>query len=606
MVAPNNGASIANDTAKTTDLTNPAKNTAKVSITIDGKQTTVAANMSIADAARSLGIEIPTLCYLRNINEIGSCRVCVVEVEGANQLVASCNNYAQDGMVVFTNSPKVRSARKTNVELLLSNHNVQCTNCIRNANCRLQEVATNLNIIGERYEKHFTSQPWNSEFPLIRDNDKCIRCMRCIQICDKIQASSIWDLKDHATRTTVGVANNVLIEVSDCAICGQCITHCPTAALRERDDTEQALEALADKEKICIVQIAPSVRTAWGEELGIAHKDATIKRLVSALRQMGFDYVIDTNFAADLTIMEEGAELVERFGHHDKHPWPMFTSCCPGWVRWLKAHHPDLTDNLSTAKSPIQMLGAVVKTYYAEVLGVDPERICSIAVTPCLAKKSESAIPSINDAKAGQDIDISLTTREIARMIKAEHINPQVLEESEFDRPISTASGAGEIFGVSGGVMEAALRTGAYLITGKNPDPHHFDKILGFDGWKEAEFDLDGTVLKVAVASGLGNASKLIDAIKAGEVSYDFVEVMCCPGGCIGGGGQPIHENLGFSQLRAAQLRRFDDEAKYRFSHENPDIINIYENFFVEPLSERAEQLLHTDHCAWLMPGQMR
>ena len=442
------------------------------------------------------------------------------------------------------------------------------------------------------------------DFPLIRDAKKCIKCMRCIQVCDKVQGLGIWDVAGTGSRTTVDVAGNKKITEADCALCGQCITHCPVGALRERDDVSRAFDALADPEKITVVQVAPAVRTAWGETLGLSREFATVKRLVAALRRMGFDYIFDTTFSADLTIMEEASEFLEKVKHPENAKFPMFTSCCPGWVRFLKSQYPQMTDQLSTAKSPQQMFGAIAKSYYAKLLKVDPSKICSISIMPCVAKKQECDIPVMNDAGAGQDVDLVLTTREVDRMIRAEHMDLQALEEEEFDMPLGMGTGAGVIFGATGGVMEAALRSAYYFVTGENPDPDAFRKVRGMDGWKEAEFNLAGQTLKVAVASGLGNTRKLMEAIQKGEVSYHFVEIMACPGGCAGGGGQPIAEGQELAGERGEVLYGLDRQNNLRFSHENPSVKKCYEDYLGEPLSHLAHQLLHTDHSAWKMPGE--
>jgi NADH-quinone oxidoreductase subunit G len=576
----------------------------QVNLTINGIEVSAPETMTILAAANKAGVTIPTLCFAWNLNDVGSCRVCVVEVEGAEQLVAACNNLVAEGMVVRTNTPKVRRTRKLNVELLLSQHDVQCTQCVRSGSCELQTLANDLNILDVRFTKQVEPYDWNSDFPLIRDAGKCIKCLRCVQTCDKVQATSVWDLKNRATRSTVGVAQATPIAESLCALCGQCITHCPTGALRERDDIDAVFEALADPDKITVVQIAPSVRTSWGEPLGLTHEEATVKRLVAALRKMGFDYIFDTDFSADLTIMEEGSEFVKKFSERERHAWPMFTSCCPGWVRWVKGHYPQLTDQLSTAKSPQQMFGAIEKSYHAELIGVDPERIFCLSLMPCLAKKHECAIPGMDDAGAGPDVDVVLTVREVDRLIRAEHIDVKNIAEEEFDTPLGIGTGAGEIFGATGGVMEAALRSAYFLVTGSNPDPDAFAQIRGVEGWKEATFDLAGTPVRVAVASGLGNAEKLLRALEAGEVQYDFVEIMACPGGCVGGGGQPISELRNVTTVRGKILYGLDSMNEYRFSHENPSITAVYRDYLGAPLSEKAHHLLHTDHQAWRMPNE--
>lgn len=571
-----------------------------VNLTINGIPVQAEEHMTILTAAASAGITIPTLCYLKDINEIGACRVCVVEIEGVERLQAACNATVSEGMAVYTNSPKVREARRINVELILSQHNDHCASCTRSGNCTLQTLCNDLGITEEHFEKQVPKNRWSRRSPLVRDAAKCVKCMRCVQICDHVQDLHIWDVANTGSHTTIDVSRNRFISESDCALCGQCITHCPVGALRERDDTDEVFSALADPERITVVQIAPAVRAAWGEAFGMVREDATAGRLVAALRSMGFDYIFDTDFSADLTIMEEGSEFLQRLREHGT--LPMFTSCCPGWVRFVKSQFPEFTDHLSTAKSPQQMFGAVAKSYYAELLGVEPERIYCVSVMPCLAKKHECALPSMNDAGAGQDVDAVLTTREITRMIRAEHIRPQTLAEEAFDQPLGTATGAGVIFGATGGVMEAALRSAYYLVTGNNPDPDAFRAVRGMDGWREATFDLAGTPLRVAIASGLGNARRLMEAIRSGRASYDFVEIMACPGGCVGGGGQPIHDGQELAAERAGVLYELDRANALRFSHENPAVLACYQDFLGQPLSEKAHHLLHTDHRAWDMP----
>ena len=579
-----------------------------VNLTINKQHVCVPEGTTILEAARQIGIKIPTLCFLKEINEIGACRVCMVEIAGISRLVTACNTPVTEGMEVITNSARVREARKTNVELILSQHHTDCPTCGRSGNCSLQKIANDLNLVANEYPVRYAETKWTSTFPLVRDAGKCFKCMRCVQICDKVQSLIVWDVSNTGSRTTVDVSMGREIKMSDCSLCGQCITHCPTGALQERDDVSRIFDIhgdLSNPDKITVVQIAPAVRAAWGEEFGLSRDFATDKRMVAALRRMGFDYIFDTTFSADLTIMEEGSELLERLSHKEDYKWPMFTSCCPGWVRFLKSQYPEMTDQLSTAKSPQQMFGAVTKSYFAARLGVDPGSVTCISIMPCVAKKQEADLPTMydNGINGGiKDVDYVLTTREICRLIKSEQIDVASLPEEEFDSPLGEGSGAGVIFGATGGVMEAALRTSYSIVTDKNPKPDAFSNVRGMDGWKEAEFKLGGTVLKTAVASGLGNTRKLINALQKGDVSYDFVEIMACPGGCAGGGGQPIHDGKELAEQRSSKLYAMDQKNAVRFSHENEEVRELYHNYFGKPGSHLAHKLLHTDHNGWDMP----
>ncbi len=575
-----------------------------VNLTIDDKIITVPEGTTIMEAAKSNGIPIPKLCYLKGINEIAACRVCVVELEGMDKLITSCNNVAKEGMVIHTNSPKVRMDRRKTIQLILSQHDCKCATCVRSGNCTLQTVANDLNIIDLPYKERFETMPWDKNFPLIRDAQKCIKCMRCIQVCDKVQGLKIWDVTGTGSRTTVGVSGNRRIDNADCALCGQCITHCPVGALRERDDTEKVWEAIADTKKVVVAQIAPAVRTAWGEALGMKREDATVGKIVHALKKMGIDYVFDTAFSADLTIMEEGNEFLERLKKGETKVRPMFTSCCPGWVRFVKSQFPHMVPQLSTAKSPQQMFGAVMKTYFAESIGVEPENIYTVSIMPCLAKKGEAKMELFHEEYAGHDIDAVLTTRELERMIRSAHILPETLENAECDSLMHEGTGAGVIFGSTGGVMEAAIRSAYYLVNAKNPDADAF-QIVRNDmetGVKEAKIMLADNEVSVAVVCGLANTRSLLERIERGEVHYDFVEVMACPGGCVGGGGQPIHDGEELASVRGANLYFLDKNAKIRFSHENPDVLKLYQDYMEKPLSHKAHMLLHTDHSAWEMP----
>ena len=572
-----------------------------VNLTIDGKQISVKENTTIMEAARQNGIPIPKLCYLKGINEIAACRVCVVELEGKNRLITSCNNVAEEGMVIHTNSPKVRKDRRTNVELILSQHDCQCVTCARSGNCSLQKIANDLNILDIPFEKEIERQPWNQDFPLIRDSAKCIKCMRCIQVCDKVQKLSVWDVEGTGSRTTVNVAGHGKIKDAPCSLCGQCITHCPVGALRERDDTEKVWDAIADEKKTVVVQVAPAVRTSWGEQIGLKPEEATIGKIMDSLKRMGVDYVFDTVFSADLTIMEEANEFVQRFTSGELKDRPMFTSCCPGWVRFAKSQYPHLVKYLSTAKSPQEMFGAVMKTYFAEKIGKSPEEIYTVSVMPCVAKKAEREKELFYNEYAGHGVDTVITTRELVKMMRSAHISPDTLQDIESDSPMHDGTGAGVIFGATGGVMEAALRTAYAIITGENPEADAFKAVRssGFnanDGVMEAELNINGIKVRTAVVSGLGNTRNLLDKMEKGEVKYDFVEVMACPGGCVGGGGQPIHDGEELAFERGKTLYALDKNADLRFSHENPDIQKLYDEYMEKPMSHKAHMLLHTEH----------
>ncbi len=569
-----------------------------VNLKIDGIPVSVPEGTTILNAAKTVGVLLPTICYMKDINDIGACRICVAEIEGCQKLVTTCNTLVSEGMVVMTNSPRARTARRVNIQFILSQHDCNCPTCIRSTYCSLQKIANDLGIISQPYSKEVPDKTWDMTFPLIKDDSKCIKCMRCIQVCNKIQSVGVWGLENTGSRTTIGVTGDREIAESDCVLCGQCITHCPTGALVERDDTMKAFRALANPDIITIVQIAPAVRASWGENLGISREFATIKRLVAALRKIGFKYIFDTNFTADLTIIEEGKEFVKRkFNNKEANRYPLFTSCCPAWMRFVKAQYPDMIEHFSTTKSPQQMFGAV-----ADILKVDPSKIFCVSVMPCTAKKMECTYPSMDSTGTGPDVDLVLTTREIDRMIVAEHIQPLNLTEEEFDQPMGISTGAGVLFGASGGVMEAALRSVYFLVTGKNPEVDLFADVRGMNGWREATFNIEGKPVRVAVASGLANARNLVEAIRNGKAHYDFVEVMACPGGCSGGGGQPIDVNAGRAQARGQSLYGLDKNSALRFSHENPSISAFYERFVDNDMIDRVHNLLHTDQNDWKMP----
>ncbi|MDD6159928.1 MAG: [FeFe] hydrogenase, group A, partial [Oscillospiraceae bacterium] len=513
-----------------------------VTIKINDRTLSVPEGVTVLEAAESNGIAIPHLCYLKELNEIAACRMCMVEVEGADRLAPACNTPVAEGMIIRTNTDRVRKARKTNLQLILSQHSNNCTSCIRSGNCELQTLSEEMNICGIPYSVKPEPGCPDLSVPVVRDAAKCVKCMRCVQVCDKIQTLSIWDAVNTGTRTTVSTTDPRGIRFSDCTFCGQCITHCPTGALTARDDTARVLAALADPEITTVVQVAPAVRVAWAESFGLDCQSITAQHMVTALKHLGFDYVFDTNFAADLTIMEEGSEFLERFTHKDDYRWPMFTSCCPGWVRFMKGQYPEYQDRMSSAKSPQQMFGAVAKSYFAEKMGIDPHKMFVVSIMPCSAKKAECALEPLKDACGDPDVDVSLTTREMNRLLRNDYISPAELVETPVDSPLGSGTGAAVIFGATGGVMDAALRSAYYLAVGKNPDADAFVEVRGNRPWKEAVFNVPGAGdVKVAVVSGLGNARAMMEAVKNGTADYDFVEVMACPGGCAGGGGQPIH-----------------------------------------------------------------
>lgn len=571
-----------------------------VNIKIDGIDVSVPEGTTIMQAASKIDKYIPKLCYLKDINEIAACRVCLVELEGMDKLITSCNNTAKEGMVIYTNTPKVRMARKNNVQFILSQHDFRCATCVRSGSCMLQKLSNDLNIVDMPFKQRYEENRWDTSYPFIKEASKCIKCMRCIQICDKVQGLNIWDVTSTGSRTTVATKNNKDIKDLDCSQCGQCVVNCPVGALRERDDTELLWDSIADNNKVVVAQVAPAVRTAWGDWLGMPRQQATMGKITDALKKLGVDYVFDTTFSADLTIMEEANEFIQRFTSGELKDRPMFTSCCPAWVRFLKSQYPHMVKQLSSAKSPQQMFGAVMKTYFAQKIGVKPENIVTVSIMPCIAKKGEREMEFYYEEYAGHEVDIVLTTREFVRMIREANIHPSTLKDVECDSLMKHASGAGVIFGVTGGVMEAALRSAYYFITGENPDANLFKMVRNTSkNLTEAKLKIGDVEVNIAVVSGLSNARKLLESIQAGESKYDFVEVMSCPNGCINGGGQTILDDKSYVDARSERLYFLDENSDIRFSHENPDIKQLYSTFLEKPLSHTAHMLLHTEHSSF-------
>lgn len=580
--------------------------------TINNQEVTVDAGTTILYAAKQLGIEIPTLCFLEGKSPLGACRVCMVEVEGAKTLMAACATPVADGMVISTNSKKVRNARKTVVELLLSEHEGNCQYCDRADDCELKELAYQLGIKEIHYEGEKPAAAVDESTPaLIRDSGKCIKCRRCITVCNEVQRVGALFPQNRGYSTVIGPAFDANLDGVACVQCGQCSAVCPVGAITERSHIDQVWDAIEDPDKYVVVQTAPAIRAALGECFDYEPGTLVTGKMVTALRQLGFDKVFDTNFSADLTIMEEGTELLTRLKKalvdKEEVALPMFTSCSPGWIKFAEYYYPEFLPNLSTCKSPQQMFGALAKTYFAQKVGVKPENMIVVSVMPCTAKKFEAQRGEMNDSGV-RDVDYVLTTRELGRMIEGAGIDFHSLEEQTMDSPLGLSSGAADIFANTGGVMEAALRTAYEIVTGRElpMDNLHVKPVAGLEGIKEAAVTiedalpdwsfLNGVEAKVAVAHGLGNAAKLLDSVKEGKASYHFVEVMTCPGGCIGGGGQPRFTTDEIRNKRIEAIYKEDEGKELRKSHDNPDINAIYAEYLKNPLGEKSHHLLHTKY----------
>ncbi len=571
-----------------------------VNLTINGLPVTVPEGTTILEAARKLAIDIPTLCFLKDINEIGACRICVVEVKGMKNLVASCVYPVAEGMEVLTNSKRVFASRKIDLELILSTHKKKCLSCVRSGNCELQKLCKDFRVYDEDV---YAGENPKHEFDdtakhMYRDNDKCVLCRRCVAACQKWQAVGVIGPNDRGFATHIGCAFEQSLADVACVSCGQCVVVCPTGAIAEKDNTKDVWRALSDPSKHVVVQTAPSIRVTLGEAFDMPIGTNVKGKMVSALRRLGFDGVFDTDLAADFTIVEEANELVERIKKGGT--LPMITSCSPGWVNYCEHYYPEFVENLSTCKSPQQMFGALTKTWYAKRMGLDPKDIFVVGIMPCTAKKFEVARE--DEAAAGvPDVDVALTTRELARMIDRAGINFANLPDEEFDDPMGVSTGAAAIFGATGGVMEAALRTAAEWLTGSDAAPVDFVEVRGVEGVKEATYQVGDLTLNVAVASGLANAKRVLDSIKSGEKTYHFIEIMGCPGGCVNGGGQPVQPArirnwVDLKSLRAAALYEEDKNLPIRKSHENPVLKQIYKEFLKTPGSHVAHQVLHTSY----------
>jgi NADP-reducing hydrogenase subunit HndD len=572
-----------------------------VNIKIDDKEMQVPENYTVLEAARQANISIPTLCYLKGINEIGACRMCIVEIKGSRSFQAACVYPVSEGLEVRTQSPAIREARKVTLELILSNHDRSCLTCVRSRSCELQKLAEELNIKDIRFNGETHRMPMDDFSPsIVRDPNKCILCRRCVSMCKNIQKVAAIDTVERGFDTIVSPVFNRSLNDVPCVTCGQCINVCPVGALREKDNTELVWDALANEELHVVVQTAPAVRVALGEEFGMPIGTRVTGKMVSSLKQLGFDKVFDTDTAADLTIMEEGTELIKRIKEGGK--LPLITSCSPGWIKFCEHFYPEFLDNLSTCKSPHEMFGAVLKSYYAEKMAIDPAKVFVVSIMPCTAKKFERQRPELSST-GYPDVDVVLTTRELARMIREAGIDFKGLPDETFDDPMGEATGAGVIFGATGGVMEAALRTVADILTGKSNENIEYNDVRGIEGIKEAKIKIGELELRAAVAHGLGNARKLLDRIKSGEADYHFVEIMACPGGCVNGGGQPIQPSeirsiIDIGKERARAIYEEDRDMPIRKSHENPHVQKLYKEYFGEPGSHKSHEFLHTHYMA--------
>lgn len=572
-----------------------------INLTIDGINVSVPEGTTILEAAKTAGIDIPTLCFLKEINEVGDCRMCIVEVEGRRGFATSCIQKVEEGMVVKTNSKDVTEAREVILDLILSNHHKDCLTCTRNGNCELQALAIKYNMQDIEYAGELINHEKDTgSCSIIRDFNKCVLCRRCVATCKNVQKIGAIDVANRGFNSCVSTVENRSLNDVNCTNCGQCIIACPTGALREKDNTKDVWKQLKDEEKIVIVQTAPAVRAALGEEFGMPVGTNVTGKMVTALKRIGFNKVFDTNTGADITIMEESNELIERLSENKN--LPLITSCSPGWIKYIEMNYPDQLNHVSSCKSPHQMFGALIKTYYAEKMQLDPEKICVVSVMPCVAKKYESNRPEmeVNNLK---DVDYVITTRELSRMIKQAGLDFVNLEDSVFDDPMGEATGAAAIFGTTGGVMEAALRTAAEKLTGETLENVNFEAVRGKDGIKRATVKIGDKEVKAVVAHGLGNAQIIMDEIKRGDADYQFVEIMACPGGCVMGGGQPIRSSkerssMDIRKLRADCLYDIDEKSVIRKSHENPVVKKIYDEFLEKPGSHKAHELLHTNYCA--------